>query len=643
MSAPDDLIEVLSDFARNMLDEFAIQGILDHLVERIVGILPITGAGVTLIGPGRRPRYVAASSDVAMTYEQLQTELREGPCLAAYTLGTAIVAPDLRLEQRFGAFTTRGLELGLQAVFTFPLRHGDVLLGALDLYRDNPGPLSLVELNTAQTLADVASAYLINAQTRADLTHAFADSRAASLHDPLTGLANRILLNERIGQALRRGSRSGRRPALFFIDLDGFKEVNDHHDHKTGDELLVAVARRLTDTLRPGDTCARLGGDEFVILGEDLSGSAQLKALTRRLCEVFERPFKLSHNEFTVAASIGVAVADEGGDTASAMIQAADQAMYREKGHRGVSRNHRHPRGVLPDALPDILQALPGAIARDEMHLEYQPILDTANGQVTSVEALLRWTHPAHGPVPTAAVVPIAEKTGQIIALGQWVLQRACTDQALWRRPSGPPVGVSVNVSPLQIIAPGFARAVADIATNTLADPNLLTLEVTEGVLIDNEHSARAVLQTLNAMGIKLALDDFGTGYSSLSYLSTLPVNIIKIDQRFVTTLTHDSDSQKIITAILALARSLRLTVVAEGVETREQHLELTELRADYCQGFYFAKPMRAHEVAPWINQSLVRLGSSETTRLVGAVEAGHASTPAASEVQRARRGPSCP
>src|SRR5665213_2136233 len=260
----EDLSDVLSEFARTMLKDFPIQGILDHLVCRIVDIMPVTGAGVTLISPGREPHYVAASDKAALRFEKLQTELDEGPCLAAYHSGEAISVPDLSREARFPRFSQRALSAGLVAVFTFPLRHEDRQLGALDLYRDTPGALSTVDLRTAQTLADVAAAYLINAQARSDLQDSSDQSREAALHDPLTGLPNRVLMLEFLEHAFRSSRRSGKTSAVFFIDLDRFKQVNDTYGHQAGDALLVAVGDRLTGVLRPGDSLARLSGDEFV-------------------------------------------------------------------------------------------------------------------------------------------------------------------------------------------------------------------------------------------------------------------------------------------------------------------------------------------------------------------------------------------
>jgi GAF domain-containing protein len=249
MPSEKELSDVLAEFARNMVTDFPIQAILDRLVERIVDVLPITAAGVTIISPGARPRYVAASDHNAMKYEHLQTELREGPCVLAYQSGDAVTVADLRYEDRFPSFVPRALESGLAAVFTFPLRHGDVQLGALDLYRDTPGKMSGAAMSAAQTLADVAAAYLLNAQARDDLQDSSERSRMSALHDGLTGLPNRVLLLERLDHALLRSRRSGKDMALIFVDLDNFKAVNDTHGHGIGDELLVAVGERLSAML----------------------------------------------------------------------------------------------------------------------------------------------------------------------------------------------------------------------------------------------------------------------------------------------------------------------------------------------------------------------------------------------------------
>jgi diguanylate cyclase (GGDEF)-like protein len=568
----EELSDVLSEFARTMVTNFPIQGILDHLVKRIVDILPITAAGVTLIAPGLEPRYVAASDPSALRYEKLQTELGEGPCLAAYSSGEAISVQDLRVEDRFPEFTPRALASGLVAVFTFPLRHDDLQLGALDLYRDTAGPLSRGSMIAAQTLADVAAAYLINAQARADLQDSSDQSREAALHDPLTGLPNRMLMLQLLEHAFRTGRRSGKISAVFFMDLDRFKEVNDTYGHQIGDELLVGVAERLTGLLRPGDSLARLSGDEFVILCEDLIAPSAADPIAVRLDAELSRPFSLSGVEVRVNASIGIAFSGQGIDSPEELLHDADLAMYQSKRDRVGSDEVLDLRQLhLAGHQAGLARGLPGAIGRGELHLAYQPIVDSVDGQLT-------------GPVAPTVFIPFAEQSGQIIELGRWVLEQACADRRHWQKHSPTDIAMSVNVSAHQFMAAGFAATVKAVLASTSTKPSLLTLDVTESVFVRDEERALVVLEELKQIGVKLALDDFGTGYSSLGYLNSLPIDTIKVDQTFIAKLSDKPGSQEIVTAIIRLAHGLGMTVVAEGVETDQQHQEVTRLGSDRCQ-----------------------------------------------------------
>jgi diguanylate cyclase (GGDEF)-like protein len=585
-----------------MVTDFPIQGILDHLVKRIVEIMPITAAGVTLITPGLEPRYVAASNPDALRYEKLQTELGQGPCLAAYHTGNAIAVADLRAEDRFPKFTPRALEAGLGAVFTFPLRHGDLQLGALDLYRDTVGALTPASMIVAQTLADVAAAYLINAQARADLLASAERSLDAALHDSLTGLPNRTLILELIEHAVRRNRRSQTISALIFVDLDRFKLVNDTHGHQVGDELLVAVATRLTQLLRPGDSVARLSGDEFVILCEDIAAAGAVDSLAVRLDTELSKPFKLSGTQLSLTASIGVAFTGQGIDSPDELLLDADLAMYQSKRDRVASHDVLDVRQLhLAGDRAGLSRGLSGAIDRSEMHLDYQPMVRSSDGRITGVEALLRWTHPTRGPIAPAVFIPFAEQSGQIIELGRWVLVQACADRQEWQRQSQVPIEIALNVSVHQFMSAGLAKMVATTLATTSTDPALLTLEVTESVFIRDERRALVVLDDLKHIGVKLSLDDFGTGYSSLNYLNAMPIDTIKVDQSFVAKLNDQPSSREIVSAIIGLAHGLGMTVVAEGVETIQQHRELTELGADLCQGFYFARPMLAMLVDPLV------------------------------------------
>ncbi|MFZ0385034.1 MAG: GGDEF domain-containing protein [Solirubrobacteraceae bacterium] len=539
--------------------------------------------------------YVAASDQLALRYEKLQSELSEGPCLASYHSGQAIAIPDLTRDARYRWFTPQAIAAGLAAVFTFPLNHEAMRLGALDLYRDSPGELSEESMATAQTLADVAAAYLINAQTRADLQDSYDQSRQAALHDPLTGLPNRILMLERLEHALLRGGRSGHTTAVFFLDLDEFKLVNDTYGHKVGDELLVAVAGRLTAVLRPGDSVARLSGDEFVVVCEDLQYPSDADAIAARFHDALAQPFVLSPVELKIDASIGTAFTGRGSDEPEALIHDADLAMQRTKHHRNHDPRLLDLRELhLAEHRAGLARRLPGAHARNELHVEYQPIVSTVDGRLTGVEALLRWTHPGRGTVPPAAFISFAEQSGDTVELGRWVLEQACSDRERWQGQQTDQLGMSVNLSSHQLMSAGFPRIVGEILESTGTDGAMLTFEVTERVLVHDEARAIIVLDELKDLGVKLALDDFGTGYSSLGYLETLPIDTIKVDPTFTAKLTADPGGHTIVGSIIQLAHGLGMDVVAEGVETVEQHQTLTTLGADACQGYYFARPMPA-------------------------------------------------
>jgi diguanylate cyclase (GGDEF)-like protein len=592
------LSDVLGEFARTMVTDFPIQAILDHLVTRIVEVLPVTSAGVTLISPTMDPRYVAASNTDALRFERLQTELGEGPCLVAYTSGSEVLVPDLANDDRFQRFAPRAVKAGLTAVFTFPLNHGDRRLGALDLYHDVPGELSPDAIEAAHTLADVAAAYLINAQARADLQDMSDRSRDAALHDALTGLPNRTLLLERLHHAFSRSRRSRVLSAVFFVDLDRFKAVNDSYGHEVGDQLLIATASRLTDVLRPGDTLARLAGDEFVILCEELEDDAQADAIAHRMDAELSEPFVLPTAEIHMTASIGIAFTHRDIDSAEQVLNDADRAMYRTKRRRDPHHYSFDLRELqLAQDQTDLERSLAGAAERGELELAYQPIVAAVDARPAAVEALVRWKHPVRGLVAPTVLIPLAEQSGLISEVGSWVLTQACSDQQLWRAQESRDLAVAVNVSAHQFMSPGFANSIGEVLETAAIKPEALILEVTESVFVGDADRALAVFDALKDLGVKLSLDDFGTGYSSLSYLMNFLVDSVKVDRAFTANLVGDPSSQTIVSAIIDLAHDLGISVVAEGVETAEQHLELARLGCDFCQGYYFAVPGPASQL----------------------------------------------
>lgn len=599
MVQEEKLSEVLSDFARTMVTNFPIERILDRLVERIVEVMPITAAGVTLITDGKAPKYIAASDDEALRFERLQTRIDEGPCLLAFHSGEAVSVPDLTRDHRFPRFAPAALEAGLVAVFTFPLRHGDGRLGALDLYRDSPGDLDRKDMVAAQTLADVAAAYLLNAQARDDARATSDRLHHSSLHDPLTGLPNRLLLQQRIEHAAQRAQRSHTNAAVLFVDIDRFKLVNDTYGHHIGDQLLQAVANRLAGVVRPGDTLARVSGDEFVFLCEDLHSPDDADILARRIDEAFAAPFALADLELAVSVSIGVAFSGPGEQVSGDLVVEADMAMYRAKRSRSADHQILDLRDAArTDDLHQMELDLREALAVDDLQVAYQPIVRSDDGLVTGVEALLRWTHADHGPIPAMAMVQIAEQSALIADIGAWVLTRACHDREAWlhNHPDAP-LDVAVNVSARQLMGPDFQGTVTAALADTGMVAGALILEMTENIFIEESERAMTTMAELRQLGVRLALDDFGSGYSSLGYLRRFPVHSIKIDQGFVADIGRSPTAVAVIGAITNMAHVYGLTVTAEGVETTTQRDEVTAAGCEFAQGYYYARPMSSSAI----------------------------------------------
>jgi diguanylate cyclase (GGDEF)-like protein len=389
--------------------------------------------------------------------------------------------------------------------------------------------------------------------------------------------------------------------------MDRFKEVNDTFGHQVGDQLLVAIASRLSELLRPGDTLARMSGDEFVILCEDLDDAAVVENLAARVDSSMARPFRLKDHEVTITASVGIAFSGPGVDVPERILQDADVAMYQAKGKGGAhhqiidlrERDIAHQQATM-------LQDLRGALGRGELRTDYQPIVSTSDGRVTGVEALLRWSDPIRGLVAPETIVPLAERSGLITEIGRWVLEQACLDLNRWRHAEGrDELMISVNVSPPQLMSADFAAIVALVLSETGTHPGDLTLEVTENVFVHDGDRALMVLNDLRDLGVSIALDDFGTGYSSLSYLQRFPVDVVKIDKGFIAELTNPSTSA-IVSAVVDLSHVLGMTVVAEGVETAEQYAEVAALDCEACQGFFFARPMSADELGDLLHRDAV-------------------------------------
>jgi diguanylate cyclase (GGDEF)-like protein/PAS domain S-box-containing protein len=487
--------------------------------------------------------------------------------------------------------------------------------------RNASGAWCRVENVVVNLLDDPTVAGLV--LTTRDVTHRVALEEQLvhrAFHDELTGLANRALFTNRVDQALLRATRDASRTAVLFLDLDDFKEINDSLGHAAGDTLLMQGADRLRACLRAGDTAARLGGDEFAVLlegcaenGEDAAGVAE------RIGNAFARPFNLESREAFVTASIGIAIA-VGGESGADLLRNADLAMYlaKKRGKARVERFARHMHEEVVERL-DLLADLRYAIEREELQLEYQPIVELSTRTVSGLETLVRWNHPKRGRIPPAEFIPIAEQSGLIVPIGRWVLLHACSHARHWSRamPDLPPVTVTVNLSARQL---GDANLIDDVAT-ALRVAGLrrdqLVLELTESTLLANSEETIGILTSLKALGVRLAIDDFGTGYSSLSYLHRFPVDVLKIDKSFVDGVADGPGANALATAVIGLGNSLGLRTVAEGVEHEAQHAALVQLGCRFGQGYLYAAPLPPGDVLDYLVRHGARMhGDSDNGAL---------------------------
>jgi len=415
----------------------------------------------------------------------------------------------------------------------------------------------------------------------------------SAYHDFLTGLPNRMLLNDRLSQAIALARRHMKRVAVLFLDLDGFKHINDSLGHPIGDKLLQSIAGCLVDCVRGSDTVSRQGGDEFVVLLSEVEQSEDAAILARRMLQSVAMAHSIDQHDLHVTTSIGVSVYPDDGLDAETLIKNADTAMYQAKENGRQSYQFFKPAmNVRAVERHSIEESLRRAMERQEFALHYQPKINLKTGEITGAEALLRWTHPIRGPISPAQFIPVAEDCGLILPIGNWVLREACKQARAWMGAGLPLATMAVNISAMEFGDEDFLEGVLAILRDTGLDPRSLELELTESVLMKHAESAATVLRTLRAEGVKLAIDDFGTGYSSLSHLRKFPMDSLKIDQSFVRQITSAPDDTTIVIAVISMGRSLKLRVVAEGVETRE---ELAFLKAQQCeeaQGFYFSRPV---------------------------------------------------
>lgn len=576
------LVDVLSDetservtrLAASALDApIAILSLIDQdrqVLRKVVGwpakfasrrVLPLTFGAWGQSSPANEPLIVNRIAD-----DQL---LRKNP--AVNELGAAAYAG-------VSLFTRKGVHLGTLCVLDTKPR----------AWTERDGRVIGLLAKQVITELDLRREIVQREQIEGRLLH-------NTLHDPLTGLPNRTLFSERLGHAI---TRSKRKPlfhyAVLFVDVDRFKIVNDSLGHHAGDELLIAVAKRLTAALRELDTVARLGGDEFAILLEDLAELRDASRVAERIQRDIGRAFNIGSHEIFTSVSIGIVLSSSGHDSPELLLRSADMAMYRAK-DAGRSRYEMFDREMHTEALERLQMEtdLRYAVERKELVLHYQPVVSLPNGRIAGVEALVRWNHPVRGRVPPIEFIPIAEEMGLIIPIGQWVLEEAIRQVREWQlMPGGDPeLTVGVNVSAKQFSQATLVDNIARALEATGFPPHLLKLEMTESVLIETD-SANQTLAQLKALGVQVHMDDFGTGYSSLSYLHRLPVDAMKIDRSFVSKMDTDTRQLQLVQTVLLLAANLGVQTVGEGVENVAQLEALRKLACNYGQGYLFSKPL---------------------------------------------------
>jgi len=587
----------LADIDHAILSRFDLDRVIETVVMRMRDIVPADYVSIAIVDRSA-PTMVRIYTRDQRNGSELQLE--RGACAIEET--TALLAhPDglwLEREQATYPYLAPIAKLGAASMLVLPIIWHEALVGTVVLGFHGIAVLTDEELGRARNLGDRVGVAFATAAKDEQLCY-------QANYDALTALPNRLYLKDQLVRRLAQAQREMQQFALLFIDLDNFKSINDSLGHAVGDEVLQQMAERLKQCVRETDTVTRLGGDEFVIVLSQIRAEWDAESVAENVIAAMAAPFVVSGNEHFLSASIGIALYPADGTSAEALLRNADTAMYRAKeGGRGRYVYFEERMNVAALARLSLERELRRAIDRNEFSLAYQPQLDLRSGRVSGAEALLRWDCPGREPRLPAEFIQVAEETGLIEPIGQWVLREACRQYRAWQAEGVVLPRLAVNVSPRQFKQKGFVEKVAAVIRTTGIAPHCLELEITESLLIDANNGVADILDDLSDMGVTFGLDDFGTGYSSLAYLKRFPVATVKIDRSFVTDLDDDDGSDAIAAAIIAMAHALQKRVVAEGVETKKQAMILDRLGCDHIQGYYLSRPLNAGSFAEFVRQS---------------------------------------
>jgi diguanylate cyclase (GGDEF)-like protein/PAS domain S-box-containing protein len=595
------LADALRDGQARILEMIAmsapLEAVLDHLTRLVESQLTgISGSVLLLDKDGTHLRHGAAPS-LPNAYTAAVDGLRVGPnagsCGAAVYRREAVVVADITNDPLWEDYRELAAAHGLRSCWSTPiLSHHGAVLGTFAMYSTTVREPIEAEMRLVDVATRIAGIAVERKQAE-DRIHFMAN------HDALTGLPNRALLNDRLMQAILYAQRYDRWVTVVFIDLDNFKFVNDSLGHNAGDELLKIVARRMVDCVRGTDTVVRLGGDEFVILLFDQPKSADVAAATlQKIRAAIADPIRVDGHDLQVTCSIGLANYPNDGTDADALLANADAAMYRAKEIGRDNFQFYTPELNTKAHEKFTLQTeLRNALLRSEFVLLYQPQVDLRSGRVFAVEALIRWRHPTLGMIPPVKFIPIAEDTGLIVPIGDWVLHEACRQNKAWQDAGLPPMTVCVNVSARQFKERSLIGRVVSALRDSGLEAQYLELELTESLIMQDVEQAVATMRELQTLGVQLSIDDFGTGYSSLAALKTFPVARLKIDKSFINDLPNDENDKAVASAVISLGQKLNLRVIAEGVETDDQVAFLRQNNCDEMQGYHFSKPVPAPDI----------------------------------------------